>query len=86
MIKINTISNNKKWDRYFKSPSNFINKRIDNLNKRFKKYKKKIFSAPFFLSDDSEIKKLNKKFRNKNKSTDVLSFPFYNKKDLKKPN
>ncbi len=83
MIKINTISNNKKWDRYFKSPSNFINKRIDNLNKRFKKYKKKNIFCTLLLSDDSEIKKLNKKFRNKNKSTDVLSFPFYNKKDLK---
>ena len=34
------------------------------------------------LSGNSEIKKLNKKFRNKNKSTDVLSFPFYNKKKL----
>ena len=50
MIKINTISNNKKWDRYFKSPSNFINKRIDNLNKRFKKYKKKnIFCTLLFV-------------------------------------
>ncbi len=34
------------------------------------------------LSDDIEIKNLNKKFRKKNKSTDVLSFPFYNKKEL----
>ena len=29
------------------------------------------------------MKKLNKKFRNKNKSTDVLSFHFYSYKDLK---
>ena len=35
------------------------------------------------LSGDYEIKKLNKKFRKKNKSTDVLSFPFYKKKELK---
>ena len=35
------------------------------------------------LSGDYEIKKLNKKFRKKNKSTDVLSFPFYKKKQLK---
>ena len=35
------------------------------------------------LSDSKEIKRLNKKFRNKNKSTDVLSFPFYKKKKLK---
>ena len=35
------------------------------------------------LSSNQEIKKLNKKFRKKNKSTDVLSFPFHNKRNLK---
>ena len=34
------------------------------------------------LSGSKEIKSLNNKFRNKNKETDVLSFPFYTKKDL----
>ena len=34
------------------------------------------------LSGNNQIKKLNKKFRNKNASTDVLSFPFYSKKIL----
>ena len=33
------------------------------------------------LSNNKNIKKLNKIFRNKNKSTDVLSFPFDNKKN-----
>ena len=36
------------------------------------------------LSGSKEIKHLNKKFRKKNKSTDVLSFPFYSKKELNK--
>ena len=36
------------------------------------------------LSGRSEIKNLNKKFRKKNKATDVLSFPFYTKKELDK--
>jgi len=36
------------------------------------------------LSNTKVIKKLNSKFRKKNKSTDVLSFPFYNEKNLKK--
>ena len=31
------------------------------------------------LSNNKNIKKLNKKFRNKNKSTDILSFPFSKK-------
>ena len=30
------------------------------------------------------MKQLNKKFRKKNKSTDVLSFPFYSKMELNK--
>lgn len=36
------------------------------------------------LSNNLEIKKLNKKYRKKNKITDILSFPFYEKKELKK--
>ena len=36
------------------------------------------------LSNTKAIKKLNSKFRKKNKSTDILSFPFYSKKNLKK--
>ena len=36
------------------------------------------------LSNTKEIKFLNKKFRKKNKTTDILSFPSQNKNDLKK--
>ena len=83
MIKINTISNNKSWRHYLSNPRNFIQKKIKNLNKRIKIYKKKNIYCTLLLSDDREIKKLNKKFRKKNKSTDILSFPFHNKKKLK---
>ena len=42
------------------------------------------------MSGNYEIKKLNKKFRNKDKTTDVLSFPFQTRskflKNLKKEN
>ena len=36
------------------------------------------------MTGNRDIKNLNKKFRNKNKTTDVLSFPFYQKNELKK--
>ena len=36
------------------------------------------------LSNNKKIKKLNKKFRNKNKATDVLSFPSERKLNIKK--
>ena len=83
MIKINTISNNKSWKNYLTNPSVFIQKKIKNLNRRIKTYKRKTIYSTLLLSGDREIKELNKKFRKKNKSTDILSFPFYNKKNLK---
>ena len=83
MIRINIISRNKNWSRYINNPQNFFKTKISKFNKKFKKYKKKIVFFTLLLSDDIEIKNLNKKFRKKNKTTDILSFPFYNKKDLK---
>tara|TARA_A100001011_G_C13835934_1_gene644876 strand:+ start:114 stop:578 length:465 start_codon:yes stop_codon:yes gene_type:complete len=82
MIKINVIFNNANWTRYLKRPDIYIEKRIKNLNQKNGKYKKKDIHCTLLLSGSSEIRKLNKKFRNKNKSTDVLSFPFYSKKKL----
>ena len=84
MIKINTISNNKDWLLYLENPSNFIESESKKLNKNIKKYKKKSIYLTLLLSGNKEIKKLNNQFRGKNKSTDVLSFPFYNKRELKK--
>ena len=82
MIKINVILNNISWKKYLKNPNNFINQKVKLLNKNNKLYRKNILICSLLLSGTREIKKLNKKFRNKNKSTDVLSFPFYKKKQL----
>ncbi len=82
MIKINVILNNIFWKKYIKNPHSFIDKKIGLLNKKSKLYKKNILICSLLLSDSIEIKKLNKKFRKKNKTTDVLSFPFYEKKKL----
>ncbi|MDB3857877.1 rRNA maturation RNase YbeY [Pelagibacteraceae bacterium] len=82
MIKINVILNNINWKKYLKNPNSFIDKKILLLNKKNKLYRKKILICTLLLSGPKEIKKLNNKFRNKNKSTDVLSFPFYEKKKL----
>ena len=82
MIKINVILNNIIWKKYIKNPHRFIDKKIELLNKKNKLYKKNTLICSLLLSGTTEIKKLNKKFRNKNKSTDVLSFPFYEKKKL----
>ena len=84
MIKVNVISNNIGWRKFLKEPNLYIEKKIKKLNKKNKIFKKKKFFCTLLLSDNKKIKQLNKKFRNKNKSTDVLSFPFYGKSELKK--
>jgi probable rRNA maturation factor len=84
MIKINVVTNNFNWYRFIKIPDNYIERKIKKLNFKNKNYKKNIIFCTLLLSNTKAIKKLNSKFRKKNKSTDVLSFPFYNKKNLKK--
>ena len=84
MIKINVISNNFKWRKYLKKPEVYIEKKVDLINKQQNIYKRKFIYCTLLLSGDNQIKKLNKKFRKKNKATDVLSFPFYEKRELYK--
>ena len=84
MIKINTILNNKEWYHYIKNPRIYVEKKIKKINNNFKKYKNNKIFCKLLLSGNNKIKKLNRKFRKKNKSTDVLSFPFYEKNQLKK--
>ena len=84
MIKINVVTNNLNWYRFIKIPDNYIERKIKKLNLKNKNYKKNIIFCTLLLSNTKVIKKLNSKFRKKNKSTDVLSFPFYEKKNLKK--
>ncbi len=84
MIKINVILKNSSWKNYLNNPSRYIDGKIKKINKIHKKYKKKKLYCSLLLSGNKEIKKLNHKFRNKNKITDVLSFPFYKKEELKK--
>ncbi len=82
MIKINVILNNNFWRKYIKDPQKFIDKKIKIINKKNQMFRKNILTTTLLLTGPKEIQKLNKKFRKKNKSTDVLSFPFQEKKFL----
>ena len=82
MIKVNVILNNIIWKKYLKNPHSFIDKKIRLLNTKNKLYKKNTLICSLLLSGTKEIKKLNKKFRKRNQSTDVLSFPFHKKNRL----
>ena len=75
MIKVNVLSEEKSWSRKLKKQDFFFNKICKSFPKKFKFPKKKIYLT-LLLSNNKRIKRLNKKFRNKNKSTDILSFKF----------
>jgi probable rRNA maturation factor len=84
MIKINVITKNASWLRFIKNPTSYIDRKVKKINLKNKNFKRKIIFCTLLLSDNKEIKNLNRKFRKKNKSTDVLSFPFQSEKILKK--
>ena len=84
MIKINVITNNISWKRYIKNPNNYLSRKINKFNFKNKEFIKNKIFCTLLLSGNKEIKYLNNKFRKKNKSTDVLSFPFQTRKELNK--
>ncbi len=83
MINADVVVENKLWNKKIKSPSKYIKKKIKKIFK-FNSIKRRRFSLTILLTDNSKMKYLNKKFRNKNKITDVLSFPNLEPADLKK--
>ena len=76
MIKVNVELNNQSWNRKIKNPEKYFKKRLKNISKVVNFFKGKKITFTILLTNSAYMKKLNKKFRNKNKSTDVLSFPF----------
>ena len=75
MIKANVILDNYKWKKKINNPNNYFKKRLNKLNK-MSSFKRKNFEFTVFLTNNKKMKSLNFKFRKKNKTTDVLSFPF----------
>jgi len=80
MIKINVLVSNNAWKKYLKNPETYLKKRIKKIESKYRLFKKKKLFFSIMLSGNEKIKKLNKQFRNKNKTTDILSFPFHKKK------
>ena len=83
MININVFSDEKAWSKRLKKKELFFNKVCKAFPKKYKFVNKKI-SLSLLLSNNKNIKKLNKTFRNKNKSTDILSFPLNKKVKISK--
>ena len=83
MINADVVVENKLWNKKIKYPSNYIKKKIKKIS-QFNSLRKKRFSFTILLTSNYKMKYLNHKFRNKNKITDVLSFPNLDTVDLKK--
>ena len=83
MIKVNVFSEENSWNNKIKNKNFFFNNICKYFPKKYKFLNKKV-SLTLLLSNNRNIKKLNKNFRNKNKSTDVLSFPLNKKLKLSK--
>jgi len=82
MIKVDVVVDHYLWNKKVKKPQIFFNKILKKFPKKYRFLNKKI-NLSLSLSNNSKIKKLNLKFRNKNKHTDVLSFPFFEKENVK---
>ncbi len=78
MINISVFSNEKAWSKKIKKKELFFKEICKAFPKKYTFINKKV-SFTLLLSNNKNIKKLNKSFRNKNKSTDILSFPFTEK-------
>ena len=83
MISVNVLVDHKKWKKSLNKPQLFFDKILKRFPKKYF-YSNKNVNFTLLLSNNTNIKKLNYKFRKKNSHTDVLSFPSFIKTDLKK--
>ena len=79
MIEVNVISEEKSWSKKIRKKQELFDNICKNFPKNFRFVNKKAYLT-LLLSNNKKIKYLNRKFRKKNKHTDVLSFPFEHKK------
>ena len=83
MIKVNVEVNSKSWHKKIKNPKRYFNKKLRKICQIINFFKDKNIIFTILLTNSLNMKRLNKKFRNRNKSTDVLSFPYFSPESLK---
>ena len=82
MINAEVLIETKNWNKIIKNPKRQIHYILKKFPDYYKFKHKKVFIT-VLLTNNKKIKLLNKKFRNKNKPTDIISFPFFDKNNLK---
>tara|TARA_B100000029_G_scaffold323247_1_gene315621 strand:- start:7 stop:459 length:453 start_codon:yes stop_codon:yes gene_type:complete len=78
MTSVDIVLDHYSWKKKLKNLKLHIKKKILILNK-LRLFKNKSKNYTIFLTNNKKMSELNKKFRKKNKPTDVLSFPFGHK-------
>ena len=82
MIKVNVEIKSKSWHKKINNPKKYFSKKLKKFSKVIRFFKGKNIIFTILLTNSRNMKKLNKKFRKRNNSTDVLSFPFFSSKNL----
>ena len=82
MIKIEVLIKDKNWKKYLSNPNRYLNTQAKKINLK-KYFKSKLINISILLTGNNDIRLLNKKFRKKNKTTDVLSFPSYDQNTIR---
>ena len=83
MINAEVLVDTQNWKKIIKNPNVLISNTLKKFPKTFRFDNQKVYIS-ILLTTNKKIKLLNKKFRKKNKATDILSFPFFDKKNMKK--
>ena len=83
MINVNVFSEDNNWSNRIRNKEIFFKSICEAFPRKYKFLNKNV-SFTLLLSNNKNIKKLNKKFRNKNKTTDILSFRLGHKISIKK--
>ena len=79
MISLSYNVDDKKWQKSFPLFKKYISKSVIETIKTVKVNLSENSEISFLLTSDKKIQKLNSKYRNKNLSTNVLSFPMMKK-------
>ena len=83
MIKIDVFIKDKNWKKHISNPAKYLKDKVKFINSSTL-FNKKYINFSILLAGNKEIKMLNNKFRKKNKTTNILSFPFYKRNEIKK--
>ena len=81
MVKISYNIEGKGWKKHFPHFKKYIGKSVNETLKQMDTKIDEDVVVSIFLTSNKKIKKLNYQYRNKNKPTNVLSFPMQSSSD-----